>query len=102
MEEPKGFLGALFDFSFTAFITSRLVRFLYGLSIAGAALVSLFLIARGFNVSAGGGVFMLFIGAPLYFLLSVMFSRVLLEIVIVIFRISENTAEMARQGRAER
>ncbi len=100
--EQKGFFQSLFDFSFTAFVTSKMIKFLYGLSIAGAGLVSLFLIARGFNASPGGGVFMLFIGAPLYFLLSVLFSRVLLEIVIVIFRISENIAEIAQQSRAAR
>jgi len=100
--EEKGFFGSLFDFSFTAFVTSKIIRFLYGLSIVAAGLGSLFLIARGFNASGGAGVLMLFIVAPLYFLLSVLFSRVLLEIVIVIFRISENIAEIAQQGRAVR
>ncbi len=100
MEQPKGFFQALFDFSFTTFITSKLIKFLYGLLIAVHGLTSLFLIARAFNVSGGSGVFVLFIAAPLYFLVSVMFSRVLLEIIIVIFRISENIAEIAGQGRA--
>jgi hypothetical protein len=99
MEQAKGFFESLFDFSFTAFITSKIIKFLYGLSIAGAALVSLFIIVLGFNISTTTGVLALIIGAPLFFLLCVIYARVLLEIVIVIFRISEHAAEIAQKGR---
>jgi hypothetical protein len=97
MEQAKGFLESLFDFSFTAFITSKIIKFLYGLSIAGAGLGSVFLIVGGFGVSAGVGILMLLIGAPLLFLLGVIYARVLLEIIIVIFRIAENIAVIAQQ-----
>jgi hypothetical protein len=99
MDQTKGFVESLFDLSFTAFITSKIIKLLYVLSIAGAALVSLFLIIFGFTVSTTGGVVMLLIGAPLLFLLSTIYARVLLEIIIVIFRISEHAAEIAEQGR---
>jgi hypothetical protein len=99
MDQSKGFFESLFDLTFTAFVTSKLIKLLYLLSIAGAALVSLFLIIFGFTVSTTAGVIMLLIGAPLLFLLSVIYARVLLEIVIVIFRISEHAAEIAEQGR---
>jgi hypothetical protein len=99
MDQTKGFFESLFDLSFTAFITSKLIKLLYVLSIAGAALASLFLIIFCFNISTTAGVLMLLIGGPLLFLLSVIYARVFLEIMIVIFRISEHIAEIAEQGR---
>jgi len=97
MGQAKGFFESLFDFSFTSFITSKIIKMLYGLSIAGAALLALVLITAGFNVSAGTGLFTLIFLAPLVFLLGVIYSRVILELVIVLFRISEHAAEIARQ-----
>ena len=99
MEETKGFFGSLFDFSFTALVTSKVIKVLYGLSIVGAAILAIALIVAGFRNSAGLGVFTLIIGAPLAFLIYVIYARVLLEIIIVIFRISEHTAELVEQGR---
>jgi ABC-type multidrug transport system fused ATPase/permease subunit len=101
MEQTKGFFQSLFDFSFTVFITAKIIKVLYGLSVAGAALVGLFLIISGFNISASAGVVMLLIGAPLFFLLSVIYTRVLLEIMIMIFRIEEHTREIAHQGQGQ-
>ena len=99
MEETKGFFGSLCDFSFTALVTSKVIKVLYGLSILGAAILAIGLIVAGFSNSAGLGVVTLIIGAPLAFLIYVIYARVLLEIIIVIFRISEHTAELVEQGR---
>ncbi|MFQ5914759.1 MAG: DUF4282 domain-containing protein [Nitrospinota bacterium] len=95
MNQPKTFLASLFDFSFETFITARVVKVLYGLSIAAAALWALFLIVAGFRQSAGSGVLMLIVGGPLLFVIAVIYARVILEIVLVIFRISEHTSKMA-------
>jgi hypothetical protein len=86
------FLHPLFDFSFTKFVTSKIVKFLYGLSILAAGLMAILFVIFGFNISIGFGVFALLIGAPLIFLLTLIYSRAILEFIIVIFRISENTA----------
>ena len=99
MESAKGFFEALFDFSFTSFVTSKLVKLLYALAIVAAALGALVWIVAAFSASPVFGVLALLIGAPLFFVIGVIYSRVLLEIVIVIFRISEHVAEMAAQGR---
>ena len=85
------FLHPLFDFSFNQFITSKVVKFLYGLSIFAAALMAILFVIFGFNVSIGFGVLALLIGAPLIFLLTLIYSRVVLETIIAIFRITENT-----------
>ena len=99
IDQAKGFLGSLFDFSFTHFITSKLIKVLYGLAIAGAGLMTIFAIGGAFNSSTIAGVLMLLIGGPLLFLLYVILARVWLEVLIVIFRISEYTAEIAERGR---
>ncbi len=95
-----GFLRALFDFSFSQFITTRLVRLLYGIGVLVAVVVTLGAIVAGFNESAGRGILTLIV-APLIFLLIVILARVQLEIIIVVFRIAEYLREMAGQRRVE-
>ncbi len=95
----RGFFESLFDFSFTSLVTTKLIKVLYGLSIAVLALGSLFFVLIAFSASPTAGAFMLIFGAPLFFLLGVCYTRVMLEIMIVLFRIAEHTAEIAQQGR---
>ena len=65
------------------------MKFLYGLSLLFAVLLALSLIVAGFNASTLLGILALLIVAPLTFLLTVMSSRVLLEVVLVIFRMAD-------------
>ena len=96
MEEQKGFLGALFDFSFSDFITLKLIKILYILGIIFSGIATIMWIVSGFNISAGAGIIFLIL-SPLIFLLYVILIRVCLEIIIVIFKISENTKQMAEK-----
>lgn len=100
-QKGAGFFQALFDFSFTEFVTSKIIKLLYGLSILFAGIIALTIIIVGFSAHAGAGILALLIFAPLIFLVSVIYSRVLLEIIIVVFRISENTAEIAQNTKRE-
>lgn len=100
MEQERGFFGSLFDFSFTSFVTTKIIKVLYGLLIAGAVVFSLVLIVGSFSDSPGAGVFMLVIGAPLFFFIAVLYARVVLELIIVVFRIADHTAEIAELGRS--
>ncbi len=85
-------LQALFDLSFSRFVSPRMMKFLYALSILFASLMAVFLIIAGFKTSIWFGLFALLIGAPLIFLLTVVSSRVLLETILMIFRIADQTA----------
>ncbi len=96
MEEQKGFLGALFDFSFSDFITIKLIKILYILGIIFSGIAAIMVIVNGFNISAGAGIIFLIL-SPLFFLLYVILVRVWLEIIIVIFRIAENTKQMVEK-----
>jgi len=105
----RGFFASLFDFSFTAFLTSRIIKSLYKFSVGLAGLAALFVIIvgvgligegfdkeRGDEISAG---VMVLLAAPFIFIGIVVGARISLEILIVIFRIAEHTAEIAAQGR---
>jgi hypothetical protein len=83
------FLHVLFDFSFNHFFTPKIIKLLYGLSIFSAGLIAILFIIFGFSASTGFGIFALLIGAPLIFLLTVVCSRIYLELMIAIFRIAE-------------
>jgi hypothetical protein len=87
------FLRPLFDFSFEQLVTQKIITSLYGLSILGGGLIALFLIIIGFKASRLFGMVTLFIVAPLIFLLTVIYSRVFLEMILVIFRMSDHMAE---------
>jgi hypothetical protein len=87
-------LQALFDFSFSRFISPRMMKFLYVLSIFCAGVTAVFLTIAGFKASTWFGIFALLIGAPLIFLLMVVSSRVLLETILIIFRIANHTANI--------
>lgn len=85
-----GFFGRLFDMSFTRFVTPSLIKILFILAIIVVSLVSVFMLIGG-AASAGDGGIVLVILAPIYWLLGIIYVRVLLELAIVFFRIEINT-----------
>jgi Domain of unknown function (DUF4282) len=98
-EQARGFLSSLFDLSFTSFIATKLIKVLYVLAIVGAGLAAISIAVAGFSQGTATGVLMLIIVAPLAFLAAVIYARVVLEIIIVVFRMAEHLAEIAEQGR---
>lgn len=92
-----GFIGDLFDFSFTEFVTSRVVQVLYVLSVIAVGLVSIVLIFALFGQGAGAGLLGLIL-VPLGALLVLAYVRVALEFVVVLFRIYDNTCRIAEHG----
>ncbi len=98
--DASGFLASLFDLSFTSFITSKLIKVLYVLGIVGAAVWAL--IMAGTGISQGGVGLLLALLSPVLFLAGVIYFRVMMEVIMVIFRAAEHLAEIARQGRQAR
>ena len=93
MDQPdhhphKGFFGSLFDFTFHEFIFTRVVKFLFGLSIAAALVGAVSLIIAGFATNPKAAIAAV-VFSPLLFVLYVLFARVALEVLVVIFRIVE-------------
>jgi hypothetical protein len=99
-QQAAGFLSSLFDLSFTNFITPKLIKVLFVISIVLAAFGSLFVVVSGFQAGGLlGGLGALLIVAPILFFFYVMAARVQMEVLIVIFRGAEHLEEIARQGR---
>jgi hypothetical protein len=96
--DSRGFFARLFDFSFGSFITPTIIKVIYILLIIVIALMMLTIVIVGFTQSVVAGLLALIIGAPIGGFLYILFARVWLEIIIVLFRIHDNTEEMARGG----
>ncbi|MBN1949438.1 MAG: DUF4282 domain-containing protein [Candidatus Cloacimonetes bacterium] len=94
MENNNSFFSTLFDFSFSEFITIKIVKVLFIIGIILAIIGAITFIVAGFNLSTVAGIVFLLI-SPIIFLLYILLIRVWLEIIIVIFRIADNTKIMA-------
>ena len=105
--ESRGFFQALFDFSFSSFITIQFAKFIYIINIAIAALIYFFFVIAGFSgmgedVGAGflaGFGILLFGWIPA--LLQIVAVRLGLEGMIAVIRIAQNTAAI-REANAGR
>lgn len=89
--DAKGFFAALFDLSFTSFVTLKFAKFIYVLIMVVLALLWLGWIIAGFSTEPLLGVLVLVLGwIPI--LLYVILARVTLEFYIAMVRTSQNTA----------
>ena len=94
MEDFDKQLRSVFDFSFSEFITIKIVKALYALAILASIYISFSWMISGFDYSPGAGVMALILSPAVFFLL-VLGARIYLELVIVIFRIAEDVHKMA-------
>ena len=97
-QSPRGFFGKLFDFSFETFITPSIIKVLFILILVVIGIGALGFVIAAFSQSAVLGLVVLIIGVPIGGFLYILFARVWLEIVVVLFRIEENTALMAERS----
>jgi len=97
MMQSKNFFASMFDFSFSSFVTLRFIKVLYVIFMVFAGLIGL---AIFFTFASQGGVSILLalILGPIAFFLYLLIYRVLLEFIVVIFRIAENTSIMASKS----
>ncbi len=95
----RGFLQSLFDLSFTSLVTTKIIKVLYVLAMIVIGLTALLFIVAAFHRSGADGIVVLFIVAPIVSFFYLVYARVLLELIIALFRIMENTGELVAQGR---
>lgn len=93
-----------FDFNFNDFITTRFIKFIYAFVLLSAAFTLLLgglgvvgMIMQEKHLAAFG----MLVFTPIYALFSVLVGRMSLELVIVVFRIAENTQIMAQSSRTQ-
>jgi Domain of unknown function (DUF4282) len=95
----KGFLGSLFDFSFSTFVTPKIIKVLYVLLTLWTVLVGAIFLVIGFREGGfWGGIFTLFIVEPIFVLLTLGVYRVVLEAFMVVFRIYEETKKISENA----
>jgi len=98
--EEKSTIGLLFDLSFSEFVTTRVIKVLFILGVIGAGIGSLTFIVAGFSGGFLKGLLFLLL-SPLVFLLWTLGARIWCELIIVAFRIAENTSRLVEQGKAQ-
>jgi hypothetical protein len=88
----KGFVASLFDFSFSSFVTPKLIRFLYVLATVWTAVLTIALCSLALRIMGDGGASIVFliIAAPVFFLLGLGSIRVVFEVFMVLYRLNEN------------
>jgi uncharacterized membrane protein len=97
METQMGFVASLLDRSFSQFITPKLVKILFVLGIIASVIYPIIFIVSGFRGSVSAGILMLIL-SPLFFLLMVIILRVYLELILIMFRIEENTRGLRKEA----
>ena len=102
--DSKGFVAALLDLSFSEFVTTKVIKILYILLLVMIGLGVVFGVITGLigmftNSFLSGVAVVLFslVGGVIY----VIFARIFMELIIVVFRIAENTSEMVRMKKSD-
>ncbi|HEY6310726.1 MAG TPA: DUF4282 domain-containing protein [Streptosporangiaceae bacterium] len=94
----RGFLGALFDFGFTSFVTPKVVRVLYMLITIGTVVSALVFTIVVFKASTPFGVLTLLFGDPLFILIVMAIYRMILEFFMVTHRAAEDLRALRERG----
>jgi Domain of unknown function (DUF4282) len=93
MAQSSNFFSKLFDFSFSQFIALRVVGVLYGFIVILAGLATLVYIGTSLSRDFTSGIIALIVG-PLFCLTYLIFIRIGLELMIVVFKIADNTSRI--------
>ena len=94
----RGFMASLFDFSFTSFVTTKIIKVLYVLITVLVTLSWLGYSAIAFQASAVFGLIVLVIIGPLFGIIVLAFWRLVLESFVVVFRIAEDLRAVRERG----
>ena len=96
--DTRGFLGALFDFGFTSFVTPKVIKVLYMLIVIGTVVSALVVTIIAFKASTVFGLLMLVFGDPLFILIVLAIYRIILEFFVVTFRVAEDVRALRERG----
>jgi uncharacterized membrane protein len=97
--DGKGFIGSLFDFSFTSFVTPKIIKVLYVLVTAWTVIWALIFLRYGFKYGgAAGGFFTLIVVDPILILLTLGAYRMVLELFMVVHRMHEDLKAIRDRG----
>lgn len=92
-----GFFAGLFDFSFSKFITTKVLGVLYGLITVAIVVGYIIAVIVGFQANIGLG-FVALIFGPILALVYLIFARITLEFYAAAIRTASNTSALVSQG----
>jgi uncharacterized membrane protein len=99
--QERGFIGSLFDFGFSSFVTPKIIKVLYVLVTIWTVIWALAFLDIGFRTGgAAGGLATLIIVDPLLILVSLGVFRVVLEFFMVTFRMQEDLRALRESAAA--
>lgn len=93
--QTKGFLRSLFDVKFDSLVTPRVMRWVYVFWVSVIAVGYVIATILAFHQSSALGAITLLVIGPIGFLVDVVLLRMFFELVIALFKISENTSRLA-------
>lgn len=97
--DSKGFLGSLFDFSFTSFVTPKIIKVIYVLITIWTVIWALIFLRFGFKYGgAAGGFFTLLVVDPILVVLTLGAYRMVLELFMVVHRMHEDLKAIRERG----
>jgi uncharacterized membrane protein len=97
--DAKGFFGSLFDFSFTSFVTPKIVKVIYVLVTIWTVIWALIFLRFGFKYGgAAGGFFTLLVVDPILVVLTLGAYRMVLELFMVVHRMHEELKAIRQRG----
>ena len=103
MSQQRGFLGCIFDFSFSEFVTTKIIKILYFVAVCCSifiplqALFAISILTQFIAGPAESSTFLIVLAALPVSCICILISRVFLELVIVAFRIAENTGKLVQR-----
>jgi hypothetical protein len=101
-EDDSTFRSAIFDFSFSRFVAIPIAKVLYVIVFVLATLQAVLLVIAGLlRLSQSYGQFfgmLILLAAPVLFLLTITFARLVLETFVIVFRLREDTAALREMG----
>ena len=92
---PTADFSALFDLTFTRFLTVGVIKIIYLLGIILVALAWLGMVIGAFGAAGFLGGLLGIVIATIVAVVNLLILRVWLELIVVLFRIGENTARIA-------
>lgn len=95
---PKGLLRSLFDLGFTSLITTKVIRIVYALLVVLYSLGALALFIVGLASGRATGILFALIIVPLGYLVFLILIRILMEFLIVVFRIGDDIHAIRASG----
>jgi hypothetical protein len=102
LKGERGFIGSLFDFSFTSMVTPKIIRALYILITISTLLWAVYLVLVAAHFAHAIGAFLvLFIVDPVFVLVTLALWRVVLEYFMVTFRLHDDVKVLRRKAEGQ-